>query len=371
MNPAKSRMRFTNAPGTVRSIPRIPRHCRVLCSGIHATSRLLPVNCIPALDYAYSDQFRNDWQGTIHIEVMAQLFRKLAFVYHPTITSLALRHAVCVYIGAFAGRPIMTRNDQLLHLNIAYRELRGMLNDPENLSEEVIFVCGLLAMSCSVEKSGASKQFVIHRNGMVSVMSHLFRKAERRLDSYQLSLFWPLLRNELFYHGDLLHSENPFSRDKVDDFGNFFQSCRSVLGVETRSQCRKYGRELNFTDGIIDRHECLTSFSNFVFLTEGLDKLSDKESTKSFERQLQRSMLLDILTDVQSIRDYEAMSEMDAIDLTGKFLFPGAFDGQIWEFISFSEVCHAFSKVNALLVSLSALGFARAAVIPALCTASI
>ena len=334
--------------------PSTPFPSRALGNPIHESS--CTTNDAQVLGYAYSGQFASDWEGNIHIEVMSQLFRNFAFVYGPNIPKSALRHAVCAYIGAYSGRAVVTDHDQFLHVHLACQELRRMVADPETLSEEAVFVCGLLAMWCSMKEMVENESFVRHRNGMVSVMSHFFSKADGRLDSYQLSLFWPMLRSEIYYHVDLIKFEDPlFINERTDETWSFFESCRRVLGIETRSQCRKYGRELEFKDGIIDRHECLAALSNFIFLTKELDKLGDGKSIHRVDR---KTMLLDIYTDVQNIRDHEDMSDMDAIDLTGKFLFPSEVDRQVLGSFSFSEVCRAFSRVNAVLVTLSSIGFA-------------
>ena len=86
-----------------------------------------------------------------------------------------------------------------------------------------------------------------------------------------------------------------------------------------------------------------------------MKRLSMEGSTDVFDIQNLNPMLLDLRSDLQSIRDYELVRESDAIDLTGRFLFPSEAGNVGLNLTSFSEICHAFTKVNAVLLSLTML----------------
>src|SRR5277367_2178661 len=171
------------------------------------------------LQYCYSEEF---WR--VSKPMPCQLIRLFSSVYGAAVVHLSLRHAILNYVSLFRG----LEAESLEHNICANFQLQRKLSRPDTLDEGDLFVPLLLAISEILEKK--EDDITTHMSGFMAIMEVLFNRVGGNIKSYELSVFWPLVR-------DMLGS--------FVGVADFADRCRHLLGVSCLAQVKEYTEALS------------------------------------------------------------------------------------------------------------------------------
>jgi hypothetical protein len=164
------------------------------------------------LQYAYSDS--NPLSGT----VPAELFKKFAVIFGPSIADVPLRQAMLAFTAASASFTLERHGRTEIHWSRASGAL--MAKSRVGFSEADLFAAALLTVvACG---NSTADKFTLNIHRFITIMNSLVDKSENGR-SLTLSIFWPAARDFILEGSRYLPCETPLLL-------SFVESCRRGMG---------------------------------------------------------------------------------------------------------------------------------------------
>ena len=302
------------------------------------------------LRYIYSDQMRYDHEGVTSVQFLDALFKQFIRCYGPRISNVALRYAVSAYIGAYSHRDFISYYDKLEYAQHAYVALRTQIQSPQ-VDEGTLFASAILTLWSVRLRDSAYKTFCTLRKGTLQIMSYLIKREGGDRNLYPLSDFWPMIKTEIFAHG------LEFNCETADDAnGLYIDECRQLLGLETRRQCREYGKRLGLDEKVLYMHESIVTMQHFNILMRCIDEAKMGRNFILVAGRETRLVLLDIYNDIRSSpyrSETDRFSNTRQTSMCTKFVLEtlgGGIEFERHGINSHLEVCRSLSAASLLLI---------------------